>query len=101
FADGDSGQDVQELIKDLGRGLRRALGKSPADEIGARSVETAGCSTFRHRPQSANREGNSEDPQIVVIDAIPQACVADLAKPLKAISAAGDPIRHNQSRENN
>ncbi len=97
FADGHRGQDVQELVEDLRRRLRGALCESLAHEVGARCVERTSGSRFGDGSQCADREGHSEDAEIVVIDLIPQPRIADLIEPLELIEADGISVGHEQA----
>ena len=53
----------------------------------------------RDGSESADGERYSEDAEIVVVDLIPQAGVADLVEPLELIEADGIPVRHEHAME--
>ena len=60
--------------------------------------EPAG-SAFGDGSESADRERNTEDAEIVVIDLVPQAGVADLVEPLELVEADGIAVGHEHAME--
>ena len=54
---------------------------------------------FGDGSESADRERDSEDAEIVVVDLIPQPRIADLIEPLELIEADGIAIGHEQAME--
>ncbi len=99
FADGHRGHDVEEFVEDLRGGLRGALRESLAHEIGTGCVERACRSSFGDRSDRSDGERHTEDAEIVVVDLVPQAGVADLVEPLELVEADGISVRHEQAME--
>src|SRR5580704_15257274 len=92
--DGHRGHDVQELVEDLRRGLSGALRKSLPHQVGTGCVKGACYSAFRDGSYRSDRQRDTEDPQVVVIDLVPQARVADLVEALELVEADGIAVRH-------
>ena len=99
FPDGHRGHDVQKLLEDLCRRLRRRLRESLAHEVGIRCGERTRGPCLANGSESANSERDSEDAEVVIVDLIPQAGVADLVEPFELIEADGIPIGHEHAME--
>src|SRR5271156_5028513 len=100
FADGHRGHDVEELVEDLRRRLGGACSESLAHEVKTGCVERPGCSGLGNSSESADRQRYSEDAEIMVVDLIPQASVADLVESLELIEADGISVGHEHPMEN-
>src|SRR5271157_2494275 len=99
FANGDRGRNVQKSVQDLCGGLRHASGKSLTHQVAAGRCERAAGSRFANRTDCANGERDAEDAEIVVVDLIAEAGVADLIEPLKPVEADGISIGHEDAVE--
>src|SRR6516164_2232154 len=86
-ADGDGRKKVEKAVKNLRRGLRGTLRESLAHEVGAGSRQCTRGANPGDSTNRANRERGAEDAEIVVVDLVAQAGVADLVEPLKMVEA--------------
>src|SRR5205807_1255440 len=101
LADGHRRKNVEKAVEDLRGGLRGALREPLAHEIAAGRREGARRSAFGHGPDRSNRERGAEDAEVMVVDLVAEAGVADLVEPLKVVEAGGIAIGHNQAMKRN
>src|SRR5262249_4147149 len=99
FADCHRGQDVEKFIENLRRGLRCARGKSLLHEVAPRGVECPSGARLAYGSKRSERQGHSEDAQIVVVDLVSEPSITDLIEPLELVKADGIAVWHKDAVE--
>ena len=84
FPDRHRGHDVEEFVEDLRGGLRGALRESLTHEVASGRVECASGAGFAHGSKRSDRERDSEDAKVVVVDLVAKTGVADLVEPFES-----------------
>ena len=97
LTDGHRGKNVEKAIEDLRGGLRGTLREPLAHEIPSGRREGARRSAFGHGPDRSNRERGAEDAEVMVVDLVAKASVADLVESLKMVEAGGIAIGHDEA----
>src|SRR5262249_45106701 len=101
LADGDGRKDIQKFVEDLRRGLRGALRESLTHEVATGSGQRAGGSRPSHGADSPESEGGAEDAEVMVVDLVAEAGVADLIETLEAVETGRKPIGHDKTVKGN
>src|SRR5260370_2078328 len=101
LADGHRRKNVEKAIEDLRGRLRGTLRESLAHEIPSGCREGARGSTFGNGPDRSNRERGTEDAEVMVVDLVAEASVADLVESLKMVEAGGIAVGHDQAMKGN
>ena len=100
FTDCDGREPVQESTHRLRRGLRgRIADISGDDDRTAVAIGKPTTEILRESRDQADRGGDTECRGVVLIDLIPQPCVADGVQPHEVVERIGPTIRHDDTGE--
>ena len=101
FADRDRRQTVQEPVHHLHRGLRRRIADAASDDhrsvVAVAASQACTADVLRQATDEPNGCGCPERRQVVVIDPILQAGIADLIEADELVEPIRSTIRHHQA----